>query len=130
MPICAKKRLFLMILNRNRRFFCSQEVDNILENENDVKELENNTSGNEEETKVSQSEANETKTETGTELDEQTESDQIITESPTYTSDLIETDNFTLQVDHYMTAGDMLVSTLLAANIAVMLLCRLLRDRK
>lgn len=101
-----------------------------MENENNVKELENNSSETKEETEASQSEANETKTETGTELDEQTESDEVIAESPTYTSDLIETDNFTLQVDHYMTAGDMLVSTLLAANIAVMLLCRLLRDRK
>lgn len=49
---------------------------------------------------------------------------------PKYTSDFIETKNFNLQVDHHMTTGDMLVSMLLAANIAVMLLCRLLRDRK
>lgn len=49
---------------------------------------------------------------------------------PKYTNEFIETDNFKLQVDHYMTTGDMLVSMLLAANIAVMLLCRLLRDRK
>lgn len=49
---------------------------------------------------------------------------------PKYTNDFIEADNFKLQIDHHMTAGDMLVSMLLAANIAVMLLCRLLRDRK
>lgn len=49
---------------------------------------------------------------------------------PKYTNDFIETDNFKLQIDHHMTTGDMLVSMLLVANMAVMLLCRLLRDRK
>jgi len=47
-----------------------------------------------------------------------------------YTSELVETDNFTLEIAHQITAGDMLVSTLLATNIVVLLLCRLLRDRK
>ncbi|WP_249646152.1 hypothetical protein [Lysinibacillus sp. D3C2_S12] len=49
---------------------------------------------------------------------------------PQYTTDLVETDNFKLEVSHHITAGDMLVSTLLATNIIVMLLCRLLRGRK
>lgn len=119
-----------------------------MESEENVKETEvkdnvKETEVKETETEVKdtkntedQSEANDTKTETGTELDQQTSEipenpqDVLLESQPLFTSEIIETDNFTLQIDHQMTVGDMLVATLLAANIAVILLCRLLRDRK
>lgn len=47
-----------------------------------------------------------------------------------HTSEIVETDNFKLEISHQLTTGDMLVSTLLATNIIVMLLCRLVRSRK
>lgn len=109
-----------------------------MENEENVKELEVEESETEvietdaKEDAV-QSEANDTKTETGTELDQQipeNQQDIFLESQPLFTSELIENDNFTLQIDHQMTVGDMLVATLLATNIVVLLLCRLLRDRK
>lgn len=51
-------------------------------------------------------------------------------QAPQYTSEIVETQNFKLQISHQITAGDMLVSMLLATNIIVILLCRLIRDRK
>jgi len=105
--------------------------------ETEVKEVVKETEIKENETDVKdaadQSEANDVKTETGTALDQQipeNTQDALLESQPLFTSDLIETDNFTLQIDHHMTVGDMLVATLLAVNIAVILLCRLLRDRK
>lgn len=109
-----------------------------MENEEKVKELEvKESEKNSSETDVKeaedQSEANDTKTEMGTELDQQIPEypqDTFLESQPLFTSEIIETNNFTLQIDHQMTVGDMLVATLLAVNIAVILLCRLLRDRK
>lgn len=99
----------------------------MVENEEITNELENNS--NETTDTDDQTETTEQKTETSPSTEPVTE--EIPEVNPTqYTSELIETKNFSLQIDHHMTAGDMLVSMLLAANIAVMLLCRLLRDRK
>lgn len=115
----------------------------MVENEENVSEMEENST--ESNVTDDQTETTDQKDETSPSAepgaDEKTSSDQqavpgvdfeaILKElKPKYTNDFIETDNFKLQVDHYMTTGDMLVSMLLAANIAVMLLCRLLRDRK
>lgn len=101
----------------------------MVENEENVNESVENTVDKD---AVDQSEANDTKKETGTELTEQIPKPEegLLEQKPLYTNDLIETDNFTLQVDHYMTVGDVLVAMLLATNMVVMLLCRLLRDRK
>lgn len=99
----------------------------MVEDEEISNELENNST--ESTVTDEQTETTEQKTETGPSTEPVVE--EITEVNPTqYTSELIETKNFSLQIDHHMTAGDMLVSTLLAANIAVMLLCRLLRDRK
>lgn len=105
----------------------------MVENEENVNEsVETNVETKVETDAVNQSEANDTKEETGTELTEQNPKPEevILEQKPLYTTDLVEADKFTLQVDHYMTAGDVLVAMLLATNIAVMILCRLLRDRK
>lgn len=51
-------------------------------------------------------------------------------QTPQYTSEIVETQNFKLQISHQITAGDMLVSMLLATNIIVILLCRLIRISK
>ena len=106
----------------------------MVENEENVNEsVETNVETKVETDAVNQSEANDTKEQTGTELTEQIpkpEEEVILEQKTLYTTDLVEADNFTLQVDHYMTAGDVLVAMLLATNIAVMILCRLLRDRK
>lgn len=107
-----------------------------MENEENVKKDEGAVDDSQDKTvekdAVDQSEANDTKEETGTELIEQTPKpkEEILEQKVLYTNDLIEAKKFTLQVDHYMTAGDMLVAMLVATNIVVMLLCRLLRDRK
>lgn len=100
----------------------------MVENEENVNELEE---------KSTESTATDDQTETTDQKDETSPSAEPVVEVPkvelenqAYTHDLIETKNFTLQIDHYMTTGDMLVSMLLVANMAVMLLCRLLRDRK
>lgn len=97
-----------------------------MEKEENVNLSEGNTS---ETDAAGQTETVETKIETSPGTEPATDA-STIDALPLYTSDLIETDNFTLQIDHQMTAGDMLVAMLLAANILVMLLCRLLRDRK
>lgn len=101
----------------------------MVENEENVKESVETTVDKD---AVDQSEANDTKEETGNELTEQNPKPEegLLEQKQLYTSDLVETDNFTLQVDHYMTVGDVLVAMLLATNIVVMLLSRLLRDRK
>lgn len=107
-----------------------------MENEENVKETEETVKDSQESTgekdSVDQSEANDTKEETGTELNEQNPKpkEELLEQKVLYTNDLIEAKKFTLQIDHYMTTGDMLVAMLLATNIVVMLLCRLLRDRK
>ena len=109
-----------------------------MENEENVKESGDNST---------ESTESNTETNTGDEQVEATDQNaeqqrpQIIIENsrvedlleeivPKYKREIIETKDFKLEVSHYITAGDMLVSTLLAANIAVMLICRLLRDRK
>ena len=120
----------------------------MVENEEKVNELENNSTesaATDDQTETTdQKEETSPSTEPGEEEKEDTSPDQktetggmkidlekLLEElKPKYTSDFIETKNFNLQVDHHMTTGDMLVSMLLAANIAVILLCRLLRDRK
>lgn len=98
----------------------------MVENEENVNELEENST---------KSTATDDQTETTDQKEETSPSAEPVvpiveSENQAYTHDLIETKNFTLQIDHHMTSGDMLVSMLLAANMAVMLLCRLLRDRK
>ncbi len=100
----------------------------MVENEENVNELDENST----QSTVSddQTETTDQKEETSPSAEPVIEVPMVESENQAYTHDLIETKNFTLQVDHYMTAGDMLVSMLLAVNIAVMLLCRLLRDRK
>ncbi|MFJ8462249.1 hypothetical protein ACIQ57_24565 [Lysinibacillus xylanilyticus] len=122
----------------------------MVENEENVKELEDNeaktdateqkeTTNTEEKSHNTEKEAKEevnSDSETGT---EETPVDPVVPVVPEqileeqkqqYTTELIENDNFTLEIAHQITVGDMLVSTLLAANIAVLLLCRLIRDRK
>lgn len=124
-----------------------------MENEENVKELEDNkaetdateqkdTTNTEEKSPNDETEAKEevnSDSETGT---EEKPVDPVVPVVPVvpeqileeqkqqYTTELIENDNFTLEIAHQITVGDMLVSTLLAANIAVLLLCRLIRDRK
>lgn len=117
-----------------------------MENEEVGKELESNTTQKDatEKTEItntqkeemspsSETEAEEKanpSTETGTEVPP-VELQPISEEQmPHYTAELVETDNFTLEISHQITAGDMLVSMLLATNIIVILLCRLIRDRK
>ncbi|MEA0565508.1 hypothetical protein [Lysinibacillus irui] len=102
----------------------------MVENEENVNELEENS------TESTESTVTEDQTETTDQKEETSPSAEPVGEeipelnTVQYTSELIETKNFSLQIDHHMTAGDMLVSMLLTANMAVMLLCRLLRDRK
>lgn len=103
----------------------------MVENEENGKELENNSI----ETDVTeQKETTDTNEETSPSADTETQPidlETLLKEiKPQYTSEIVETDNFKLEVSHHITAGDMLVSALLSANILVMLLCRLVRDRK
>lgn len=113
-----------------------------MENEEVGKELEDNEAKTE---ATEQKETNNTKEEKSpsaeTEVKEaiptsETEGTQVELEpipeeqTPHYTAELVETDNFKLEIAHQITAGDMLVSMLLATNIIVILLCRLIRDRK
>jgi len=116
-----------------------------VENEEVGKEMENNSI---ESDVTEQKETTETKEETSPSADEETTEEEtkpsteegtgsvpidleaLLNELKPHTSEIVETENFKLEVSHQITAGDMLVSTLLATNIIVMLLCRLLRDRK
>lgn len=102
--------------------------------ESDVTEQKETTDTNEETSPSADEETTEEQTNPsieegtgGTTIDLETLIKEL---KPQYTTDLVETDNFKLEVSHQITAGDMLVSTLLTANILVILLCRLLRDRK
>lgn len=101
--------------------------------ESDVTEQKETTDTNEETSPSADEETTEEQTNPsieegtgGTTIDLET----LLKELKPHTSEIVETDNFKLEVSHQMTAGDMLVSTLLATNIIVMLLCRLLRGRK
>lgn len=114
----------------------NEEVGKEMENnsiETDVTEKKETTDTNEE---TSPNADEETTEQTKPSIEEGTGGTTIDLETllkelkPQYTTDLVETDNFKLEVSHHITAGDMLVSTLLATNIIVMLLCRLLRGRK
>lgn len=97
-----------------------------MENEENVNELEDKDSAaadNE------MTETDEPKIETG--LDQELEAEKLLQEQPQveiqqYTSDLYETETFSLEVIHQITAGDMLVSVLLAILIGVTLLSRLI----
>lgn len=93
------------------------------ENVKDVEDKENDAADNE------MTETDEPKTETDS--DQELDAENVLQQQPQleiqqYTSDLYETETFSLEVIHQITAGDMLVSVLLAILIGVTLLSRLI----